>query len=229
MHIPRGTISGWRLLAACATASLSLSACTILPSALLNDAVCSAPCWAGITPGTTTRSQAISLLESSDAVAASSIIETQIDEHTGYVSWLFRPGSKEVGGRLFYDGEGVTVLRFLVEDHLSFGELSDHFGPPDQVSAIVGMADSRWLSVTLVYSDRGIAARHFDSDPRILAGSVVVNRDMGVVEMSYFDPNMLDSLLAAGMLIRERYDLIQQSLSEWSGFSEVPYVDETPE
>lgn len=125
--------------------SLTLGASQPAPdfAPLLGEAPCAAPCWLGITPGSTTPSDAVALLEQNPSVDAMVV-------NVGSASWwwngaqapVFSHQPRPFDGRMLFDSdepdEPVTGLALMTT--LTLGDLYLKLGPPR--SQILHAADT---------------------------------------------------------------------------------------
>lgn len=207
-----------------AVIAVMLTACQPRPSIILTDTSCVPPCWRQIEPGRSTIREALT------ALSAIPELDTPVDdiaavEQRGYEGWLFTSRVRESSGSVHFVGDRVTLIWFTLRNPLRLEELISRFGEPEQVSAISGWADSRWLNIAFLYPEKGVIARHLDVRFWPETRPAVIRPDLPIAEVIYFDPNLYDELLRSRDLIPEDYEIILGSLRPWRGFGETPYLD----
>ena len=97
---------------------------------------CSWPCWQGITPGVTTSSDALQLLQVSPAVLKSSIRSDELGPGIGTAHWYWGIGSILFDCVMEWRDGIVSRIRLTAFSKFSIGDVIDRFGPPEKVSVI---------------------------------------------------------------------------------------------
>ncbi len=148
---------------------------------------CAPPCWEGITPGQSTLTDAIRLLQQSPAIQPQTVhFEpwSEEEENLGYIKWQWR-GSK-FGGEIYYyltQGEAIVTyirpgLEAIPDADASFtlGEVIAAYGEPSHIHA-VGFhgrhGDGPFYSATFYYEKLGMALEPgslYDSKPTLGPG-----------------------------------------------------------
>lgn len=111
----------------------ALVALTISESIFGND-FCSIPCWEGITPGLTTKDQALSILRTSNLIKEGSVKSRDISADPGGVSWDWE-GSVMSGQDYPYLSwhEGIVDNICIYPAYRTVDEFINRFGPPEKV------------------------------------------------------------------------------------------------
>jgi hypothetical protein len=143
----------------------------------------------------------------------------------GLVSWGF---SGEVGdccGGAEIKNGVVSLITINTLRSVTLGEVVAELGEPEQVSAISGEADARWLTVSLLYPRLGVAAIYFDKPFTPVNGLAETRLDAPVFELVYFDLVKYNQLLESDVFtgVGADPDTIIDSLQEWQGFGLIRY------
>ena len=98
---------------------------------------CSWPCWQGITPGVTTSSDALQLLQASPVVLKSTVQSYEQIPGKGYARWKWKIGKNQrVLDASMQWQDGIVLNISLYPRIVSIGEIIDRFGPPEKVAVI---------------------------------------------------------------------------------------------
>lgn len=126
---------------------------------------CAPPCWEGITPGRTTLTDAVRLLQESPAVQPQSVLFRpwgQPEEGLGYIEWRWR-GSEGNGGEISYDhaqGEAiVTDISPYLDISFTLGDVIAAYGEPTHIHAtgFTGRhGDGPFYTATFYYEKHGM-------------------------------------------------------------------------
>jgi hypothetical protein len=101
------------------------------------DASCTWPCWQGITPGVTTSSDALQLLQASPVVSKSTVQSYEQRPGKGYARWKWKIGkNQQVLDASMQWQDGIVLNISLYPRIVSIGDIIDRFGPPEKVSLI---------------------------------------------------------------------------------------------
>lgn len=217
----------WKLLFFCLLAAAILAGCQAKKSILLEDTLCPYPCWQNITPGVSSREDALKILRETTLLASTpSAIPRKIDNVQSDSSWVFIDSLSEESGRITYFNDRVAYIRFHVNNNLRLGEMIDYYGEPELLSVISGWNDSRWLEVGWIYPTQGVLIIHFDHNWRPKGNYASITPDLPVYDVYYFDPNLYDTLVETVFFQLARPEIIQESILPWVDYGLVPYTEE---
>ena len=201
-----------------------LGACIVKPSVILEDTSCKPPCWKNIQPGKSTPDVVMEILQEMETIPSELAIKNSSSiQGTQCVSWSFKSGTRESGGWIYFLDNTVSLIKFDVGGSITLGELVSHLGEPEELFVVSGWADSKWLSIILLYPTLGVSVKHFDSYIRSEKDFVEVSEDIPVSNLYYFDPKRYDRLLYSTYLLGYYADesTIKESIQPWRGFGEV--------
>ena len=200
----------------------------IKPSAVLNDKTCAAPCWAGIYPGTTTYDEAHDIVNSSDYITDQESGVYVADENRSQIRWRFPSSVSEKYGRAhIFDGI-VQFIQIEFENGPTFNEIGEHFGEPDEVSAMVHFADCGYAQLSIKYSQIGLVASRYMGCISLESGYIKIKPDYRISEIQLFIPGTYDELVVTGkVMIVVNFNDLTDSLQEWQGFGDIKlYIPE---
>jgi hypothetical protein len=100
------------------------------------DDTCSWPCWQGITPGVTTSSDALQLLQVSPVVSKSTVQSEERRPGIGTARWHWGIGSILFDCSMEWKDGIVSGISLTAFSKFSIEEMISRFGPPEKVSVI---------------------------------------------------------------------------------------------
>ncbi len=207
---------GVLLIAACSPPP-PLRDITLLPDeSLITGDPCAAPCWNGITPGTTRWADALIILE--DDVSLE-IGQRQSEDIAAAVEWSPREGSA-CCQMITQDGVDVSLLFLRVRPTMSVADVIDEHGEPDYVIASP-YADEEAI-VNLIFPDIQTVVYAFVAGP-----NASLNPDSEIIGVLYITPEDMELLLVTNNLHAwEGYEPFATYASE--DFDVTPSVTLTP-
>lgn len=141
-----------------ALSALCLVGCRKAPvdRSLLTDTPCAAPCWQGITPGVTSRSQAMAVLQESPYIRQDTLREAGTEEWGG-VTWEWRAQGRRLQPSISWQNDVVQEITLGLTYDLTVGEIVNKYGPPEALSAGLGGVPEHWYWIAdLYYPQRGL-------------------------------------------------------------------------
>ncbi len=173
----------------------------------LTDPVCQPPCWQGITPGVTTMTETVKILQGLPWVTIDFGPERLLP-NKGEITleWSFIPPSLE-GGSAYARDDG-RINTFDVRGVLStqLQKVIESYGPPSHVyipSCMDGKCDTR-----LIYMTTGMAVELFLDWEHDAKGDVTITPDSEVRGIDFFTPGEKGYLTG--------YPQYSQSFPKWS-------------
>ena len=90
---------------------------------------CRLPCWEGITPGTTSATEALNLLQNNPLILEVNMV---YEKGFGEINWRWKTDDNS-GGRLFFRQEDQLVYAILpgIKSHITLGNVVQIYGEPD--------------------------------------------------------------------------------------------------
>ncbi len=169
---------------------------TRLPSIVLTDEQCNPPCWNGITPGTTSRDEAYSILEGTRGVNFGTLFDETRTAHVAQFSWFFSAPIPDSTGRLFFMGEKVAAILIGTYGSTGIAEVLDMLGPPvAQWTHCAAARGEEWSQTVLLWPEDGYAVVVDHSASCSELTRVRVQRDDRVAQVVYFVSSRLPTLL----------------------------------
>ncbi|MCB9453657.1 MAG: hypothetical protein H6672_19675 [Anaerolineaceae bacterium] len=188
------------LIAACAPVPELRNDKFLHDSSLVTDEPCSAPCWRGITPGETSWSDALVILEDDSTLDDP---ETQTVDESAAVAAQWRERDGELCCQMLAeDGETVSVIFLQLAPDNTVGQLIETQGDP---AYVVGtpLSDDQAL-VYFLYPEKDIMVLVF------VAGAATgkVSASSEIVGVWYLTPDAMDLALKTN------------NLHAWEGYSD---------
>jgi hypothetical protein len=204
-----------------------LSGCRQENSLILQDSVCEPPCWHGITPGTSSLREILTQLSTMPGVEKVTRANSQTPEEIDRISWNFNPDIAECGGYAFLSDNLVSVIEIDTCDSITLDEAVTKFGDPDKVSAIASQRELRWLSISLLYPQKGVAVVSTEKGLWPPNSPGRVTQEQHVKYVYYFDPRLYEDLLRSDSFLRVGACEIEilSSMQSWHGFGDIAFVD----
>jgi hypothetical protein len=179
---------------------------------------CRPPCWGGITPGITTKDEALALLSKNDQVR--NIKEFPYRNNIASISWNWTNftsahpyGGSLSYGRVTYDKEVVNQILLDEFPRIKFKEIIQAYGEPDYVNAVVRYDHHNakyYYSTVILYPNQGFMMRNSR-----LTGKAEISLETEF-ERLYLFPSGLE-------WYRKQDSEADKTLVKWEGFREWKY------
>jgi len=160
---------------------------TLVDHSLLTDIPCAAPCWQGIVPGETSRSQAMQILEDSPYILRGSLQEAGASEMGG-VTWRWRMPGRRLKPSISWRDDTVHEVTLGLTYDLTVDQVVSKFGPPEALSISEGGVPehSYWI-IDLYYPNIGVQFKAYTPE---FESSLEPSTEVGVVQ--FFVPTSLE-------------------------------------
>jgi len=193
----------------------------LVDDSLLTDVPCAAPCWQGIVPGETSRSQAMQTLEDSPYILRGSLQEAGTSEIGGVTWWWSVPGRRLKPGISWQD-DVVQEITLGLTYELTVDQVVSKFGPPEALSVSTGGVPEHWYwIIDLYYPHIGIQFKAYTPEfDNLLAPST----EVGVVH--FFVPTSIEERVAniyGGNNISAEYIVshVMNLMRPWRGYGDL--------
>jgi hypothetical protein len=176
---------------------------------LITNEPCEAPCWRGITPGVTSWSDALTILEDDTTLGDPT---PQSDEESGAVVAEFQQINSNVPCcQMFSEsGELVDVVFLRVAPLVTLGELIDSKGEP---AYLIGSPFSDDQAImNLIYPDIPMVVYAF-----VAGTSGTLTEDSEIIGILYLKDSDMQTL----------FETSQPGLQAWEGYQSYQYYDES--
>jgi hypothetical protein len=153
-------------------------------TAWLHDPVCQPPCWEGITPGMTTMTETVKILQSLPGVKIDDG-PTRFSPHTDFqLEWSIPP----TGGGMAFASDNGLINHFFVKDFLStpLQKVIESYGLPDNV--FITSCDVGFCVTNLIYMQTGMMVELFLDWDRAAESDVTITPDSEVRGIEFFVP-----------------------------------------
>ncbi len=196
------------LFAACAPPPELRDPNMLQDTSLITGDPCEAPCWRGITPGETTWSDALTILEDDTTIEN---LNTQADDNSNaaLAEWNQKGGSACC--QMFSDdGETVSVLLLRVAPTTTLGEVIEQYGDPTYVVGSPFTDDQAALNV--IYPERNMVIYVFSA-----GATGTISETSEVFALLYVVPSQMELLIQT------------TALHVWDGYGAFELYSETNE
>ena len=130
----------------------------------LTDTPCAAPCWQGITPGETSRTQTLQLLRESSYILENSLREAG-NSDSGGVIWQWRVAGRRIEPRISWQNDVVRDVVLGLTHDLTVAQVIDKFGPPKALEVVHGGTPEHWYwIITLYYPQNGVEFQAYTAE-----------------------------------------------------------------
>lgn len=174
---------------------------------LVGDDNCKIPCWNLITPGLTTRTDAINRIENLQNKENYSFTESDI-----YVNY----NAKRVQIHLGETNQIVEMINFELNDTL-LGQIVDLFGEPEYLSF---QLDSGGCTILLYYPKTG-AYFMGQCKSDILGNNWKVSRNTKITQGFFTEPSLEEERLFV-LLFGDASERMKNSIIKWDGYQSYP-------
>lgn len=204
---------------------ISTSACkpeTYLSSeiSILDNPVCSPPCWQNIVPGETNRNDLLAALAGIDNFDQSSLVQRDYPNNKAYNQVVYGKLYLEPNAVTFVSAylsnETVVVLNFTGLWNLTLEEVIEEFGEPE---GVFFYHSNDFNVVSFLIPSKGVAFRF--AIPRGSVDSIVP--EMEIKDIDYFSPDYYFEILEMGWFSEGKWDY-QESIAKmkpWRGYGDI--------
>lgn len=191
------------------------------PTNVFDNPTCAPPCWENITPGETTKADALKILTDFPAVDES--INDENKPYVGFDDTLHFFLNKVTLGFLFILDDKVSMFGFENQLDLTLLDAMELFGTPESILTIhAGEFDA----VTLLSPPKGVAFGyrfHLDESSEISANNEIDN-------VIFFDPKQYQLLLDTSILSYHQLSVDEalKKMRPWEGYGSIEQYSTTP-
>jgi hypothetical protein len=184
---------------------------------IFDSSICQPPCWQNITPGVTTKADALVKLSKIDFVEQPPIDMHHsslgpFDDEIRFSAYKDHPTS----GSIFISGNHVSIVTFEFNLGLTMQRAIDLFGTPESILVIhASFVDP----ITLLNAKKGV---EFDYElfGKQSLDSASIEPDTEIFGVTFFDPNQFQKVLNSGILSAYTLTADQtiKNLRPWRGY-----------
>jgi hypothetical protein len=191
-------------------------------TSILDNPVCSPPCWQNIVPGKTNRVELLATLASIANFDQSSIAQQDYSNMEGYNQFihgnLYLEPNELTLVSAYLSEEMVLVLNFSGKLNLTLEEAIEGFGEPEWVL----IYHSNFTVVTFLIPSKGIAFR-FDTLGENWGPVDSIVPEMEIKDIDYFSPDYYYEILDMGWFSEGKWNY-QESVAQikpWKGYGSI--------
>lgn len=180
---------------------------------------CALPCWNGITPGITTRSDALKILRDSPFIQETSLQSRNLVADSGAVIWDWKASHNfEEGYQGLSWNAGIVDDITLFPPNISVEEMINRYGPPEKVGiANIGTPEDVENAISLYYAYRGFEIQVNDiygyRDAQLKPSDLITY-------VSLFEPKTIEEYLSS----LGWQDVSNLNLPDWRGYGNLDDV-----
>lgn len=190
---------------------LTVACTSIAPkTSILNDSTCQAPCWNEITPGKTSKDEAIKNIKniSKNSIDIFSQPWKIFDEH---IRFSFEANNALIQGEAYFVNKKVNTLILSGEMGLTVGELVSKIGEPESVISM--LFDGAGTVLIAIYPSKGVKFEIFAKSENFQQETLIGN-------LMFFDTGYYQNLLEIGMFSMGTYNAneTKKIMYPWDGY-----------
>ncbi len=205
-----------------------LQGCGRQLSAVIDDPICSLPCWRGITEGKTTKGEVEQILINSPDIQTNSIQKefTFNELIPESINWKFQ-GVQEYSGGIFFVDQKAVLSYWTYRSYMSIDRYINKYGFPSQVIITASTLEITYLTIYFIYSDLGLCVEHNQSLLRLPSErSISVRPSIRISNVYLVDPTLPDGQLKIGCLEGFPKDVFYENIQPWNGYGKYKILTE---
>jgi hypothetical protein len=200
-------------------AGLVLTGCELQPNRpnIFENPVCKPPCWQNITPGVTTKAEALEILSNSEVVEQRiSDLHRPIGRFDNEIGFTMYKGDNLFAGSILILNDRVSLIGFEYKLNITLRRAMELFGAPQSILVVrAGEFDA----ITLLNPQAGMAFGyrfHMDESSKI-------SPEDEIDYLVFFDPNQYELALDSGFFSYAEMsaDIALKSMRPWEGYGSV--------
>ena len=208
--------------------AMSTSACnpesdTMNKTSILDNPVCSPPCWHNIIPGRTSRDELFAALASIDNLDQSSIVQQDYPNNKDFNYFIH--------GNLYLDADSSTLvsaytldeivieLDFFGNLNLTLEEAIEGFGEPEGV--LIYHSSHGYMVINFLIPSKGIVFSFNDIGEIWKPTSIIPKLE--IRSINYFSPNYYEKILEMGWFSEGKWDYQEsvERIKPWKGYGNI--------
>lgn len=205
-----------------------LASCIGNTSRILNDTICQAPCWRGITMGGS-QEEAIKIVTHMPDVDLSSITIDKKNDRPMMeqgINWKFKNPSGLAS--VYFHNDKVTMISFPNDDELRLSDLINKYGDPDYVYLHKDVFEVVYMTVYIFFAKKGIclgyepASFPFYNPKNIQIKPSAILKGIAYADLSI--PNWQVKLCLPGL----EEDKYEKDVQKWVGYGTYSFPQSAP-
>jgi hypothetical protein len=197
--------------------SLLLSACINqdTQSSIFENPVCPPPCWENITPGFTTKADALKILSTLSAVDQPiKDLNQKVPGCDDEFYFTFFSDMNKLGYICILDGK-VSNISFNYKLDLTIQEAIDLFGEPQSV---LGIRSGEVYAIEFLNPQKGVAYGYYPNDR-----ATKIMPEERIIDLTFFDPLTYELLLDNGNFSWHQMNSEEalKNMQSWVGFGNI--------
>lgn len=203
---------------------LLLMGCIPIRSSVIEDTICSSPCWKGIIPGKTNRREVISILNNLSEVESSSIRTMSVVFRDDSIYWDFKPKTGDLWARIFFKDDIVLAINFFPDKNgLPLDIAMEYLGEPENILAFYHHEEKPFINVFVGYPSKGVVL-WMSINPYTIDTQANITGDIKVEGFWYFEPDMYIELMNSNYIAGVDSDILIEGLHPWTGYGDISEI-----
>lgn len=189
------------------------------PLSFFDLSTCAPPCWNGVEMGTTTDGELMDILNRLQFIDQEGIISDSGPWSIFENKIIFQSNDRDFLGYAFLQNGRIVGLEFSGEFSTTFSQLVDQTGEPDY---IINNPVRDFFVITAINKQLGVSFSFATIDvPKKYRGELFP--DTLVSMITYFDPNIYDQMLEAGLFSQGHMDreVTIKYMHPWDGYGSI--------
>lgn len=191
-------------------------------SAVLQNNICTPPCWGGIIPGVTTLSDAAEILVGNAAVDSNSVKFVPLRATIDAVDFDFLPSTREFSGRVISTG-GVVQCIYFFGQKIPASTIHNTLGAPDSYLSIYHQVERPYLFTFFIYNE-GIIYSSDQSGIVSLENKPKLEDEYEVEAFWYCNQDLVSESLTNGVIDFLSEDDLSIGLHPWGESGDIQYL-----
>jgi hypothetical protein len=204
--------------------SIILIGCLPKVSGVIQDTSCFPPCWEGITPGKTTRDEALAIIKSLPDVNTDSIKPWSMVTGNDSIKWDFSSLTGDRFGNIFFRNDITIGFTFFPEKNgLRLDNAIKFLGEPEGILAIYHKQEIRYLSIFINYKLKGVVLL-LSINPYNPNKTATVSAKSVVETFWYFVPDLYNELMTSNYIGGIAPVILNEYTHPWTGYGDISQI-----
>jgi hypothetical protein len=196
---------------------VSIIGCEALPKPtdIFENPVCEPPCWENITPGITTKGDALKILSTISAVDQPIIDNNQnVPGYEDVIHFTLFNDLNRLGFIYILDGK-VSNISFNYKLDLTIQEAIDLYGEPQSV---LGIRSGEIYAIEFLNPHKGVAYGYYPKN-----AATQIKPEDRIIDLTLFDPKTFELLLDNGIFSWHQMNAEEalKNMQSWEGFGNI--------
>jgi hypothetical protein len=204
--------------------SIILIGCQPIVSGVIQDTACFPPCWKGITPGKTTREEALAVIQSLPDVKIDSVKPWSMVTGNDSIQWDFVPQTGDRFGDVFFRNDIVIGFSFVPDKNgLKLNQAIKYLGEPESILAMYHKQEIRYISIFISYKSKGVVLL-LSINPYNPNKIATLLTDTYVEAFWYIVPDFYSELMTSNYIGGIAPNILSEDTHPWTGYGDISQI-----